>query len=70
MAGPPLLLEHFLDVTDLALHLAAGLFGGAFVVQVGIVGGVANLLFDLARGLIHRAFDFVFGAFFHGIEGV
>ena len=44
-----LLFEDLFDVTDLLLDLARDLLVGAFILEIGIVGGMADLLFDRPR---------------------
>lgn len=60
-----LFLENLLDLTDLLLNFAGDLFVLAFGFGVGIVGDLADLLFDRPLHLVDGSFQLVFCARFH-----
>src|SRR4029079_16047429 len=52
-------LDLFLGVADLRLHLARGLVGRALVAQVRVAHRLARFFLDIALGLFHPALDLV-----------
>jgi hypothetical protein len=60
--------EHFLNVTDFALDLSAGLFGCPTIAQVSISADLARLFFHFPFGFVDSASDLIFRARFHERE--
>src|SRR5579872_3040587 len=63
-----LLLEHFFDLPNLLLNFAGQVFGRAFVLQVRIVGHLANFLFDLTLHFVKTTLDLVFSTRLHAFS--